>query len=71
MAGRNGSLTPVNVYLPTPLVLLVRQWQNATLLPSFSQAIQRLVETHPDIDRMIRDVYSKNSQQENPERTPA
>lgn len=71
MAGGNRALTPVNVYLPTALVLVARKWQNARCLPSFSLAVQQLLESHPDIDRMARELYAGASQQDNPERTPA
>lgn len=45
--------------MPQPLRLIVMSYQEDMHMTSFSQAVRRLLETHPDVDKRIADLYSR------------
>ena len=45
--------------IPPELKYLIICWQNASRLPSFSMAVQRLFETHPALAELAATLYNE------------
>ena len=58
MASGNRPLKAVPVYLPEPLWLILKRYQDDRLLPSFNALIIELLETHPAVVQRIEMLYS-------------
>lgn len=62
MGGGNGSVNDMRVSMhariPAELKYLVTCYQNATRLATFNYAVQRLLETHPDLQRLAAEMYN-------------
>lgn len=54
MDGRNWLVSN----MPEPLHDIVELYQNNRHLPSFSYAIKELLETHPELTRLMNAVYA-------------
>lgn len=71
MAGRDG-LVEIHAYIPEPLLAILKRYQSGRYLGSFNAALIEILETHPRMVALVTEVmYAANSQQDNPERTPA
>lgn len=57
--------------MPEPLRYLVEQYEKDMLLPSFSMAIRRLLETHPDIAKRADSLYHESQRLTPTGRSPA
>ena len=57
--------TTVTIYcrVPGELKFLVHSWQNACRLPTFNAAIQRLLETHPDLAKHAASLYNSKKEE--------
>lgn len=45
--------------MPDPLRDICTEYMKDMCFPSFSYAIRRLIETHPEIDRRVKAVYAE------------
>jgi hypothetical protein len=69
MDGRNGSDKVVlYVRIPPPLNWLVEDYQASRQIASKNQAIIELLETHPEIARRARALYTQEESSPHPER---
>jgi hypothetical protein len=58
MAGGNGFVKyPLSI--PADLRYLVEQYQKDMHIVSFNQALRTLLETHPEIDRVVQRIYAE------------
>ena len=57
-----GHVKRVDLYATVPgeLKYLVKTWQITQRLPSFSLALQRLLETHPDLAKLAAELYTRS-----------
>lgn len=64
MDGRDGALNERYSYplsIPEPLRDLVKMYQKDMHIVSFNQALRTLLETHPEIDKRVRELYALSS----------
>lgn len=60
MAGGNGFVKyPLSI--PRDLRYLVEKYQNDMHIVSFNQALRMLLETHPEIDRIVQRIYAESN----------
>jgi hypothetical protein len=58
MAGGNGPVI-VNVRFPGGMKTMVELYQKNRELPSFSRAVIELLETHPEVLRMVQELLTQ------------
>jgi hypothetical protein len=63
-----GQVGQLHVYLPTDLITLLRVYQIGTNMVSLSEAVRRLMESHPDLQRLADRVYDVGKAQAHPDR---
>lgn len=66
MASGNGTVERVQMYarVPGELKYLIICYQSANRLPSFSLAVQRLLETHPGLAALAASLYTERKTQD-------
>lgn len=55
MAGRD-RIVITNLRLPSGMKMVVERYQNRRNLPSFNRAVIELLETHPEIQKMVAEL---------------
>jgi len=55
MASRDGPVI-VNLRFPGAMKSMVERYQNRRFLPSFNRAVIELLETHPEIQKMVAEL---------------